>query len=437
MPYQRRILLFSLATAVVVAWPALVAAQSARGGGLFGATRSEASSGNRFNVTFSASESYETEVPAEFMGRLPESGLQSGGFSTMFVATADYANEGRRSELAGNVQSTLRYYQEVSEVAAVSHSATIGGRYELSRSTRVGLTQTAAYSPSYLYQLFPGIAPPELGDGIATAPEMRVDQTDSYSFATTASFDAGSVRTHRFRATAEYRHTDYQRLVASRTDLTMYTGRADYTRGLGRRASVSAGYEYRTGDFGFGPAVEQRITIGGEYAKPLTTSRRATFRFEISPSTLSIADTALLNELTGRVYRLQGSGSVEYQFRRTWQVGASYRRGVEYVPLLIAPVFADSARVELSGVITRRLDIAASAALANGESVLTRSTGQLDTYTATSRLRFALSRSFALYTEYLYYFYDLRGQARLAPGLAPSVEQHSVRAGVTVWVPLF
>jgi hypothetical protein len=245
------------------------------------------------------------------------------------------------------------------------------------------------------------------------------------------------VRRHRFRASAEYRHTDYQRLVASQTDLSTYTGRAEYVRGIGRRSNVSAGYEYRTGDFGFGPAVEQRVKLSGEYSRSLASSRRATFRAEVSPSTLSIADTALITELTGRVYRLQGSGSVEYQFRRTWQVGASYRRSVEYVPLLTAPVFADSARVEMSGLLTRRIDVSASAALANGESVLTRSTGQLETYTGTTRLRFALSRSLALYTEYLYYFYDLRGQARLAPGLAPSVEQHSVRAGVTLWVPVF
>lgn len=427
----------ALVVVTLTIFPTATSAQATRTGGLYGDTRSEASTGNRFNVTFAASEAYESEVPAEFIGRLPQSSPQSGGFSTMFTATGDYANEGRRTELAGNFQSTLRYYQEVSEIASVSHSAAIRGRYELSRSSRLAFNQTAAYSPSYLYQLFPGIAPPDLGDAIATAPEMRVDQTDSYSFGTTASFDAGSVTRNHFRASAEYRYTDYQRLISSRTDLSMYTGRVEYTRGFGRRANLSTGYEYRTGDFGFGPAVEQRINIGGEYSKALATSRRATFRFELSPSTLSIADTALITEVTGRVYRLQGSGSVEYQFHRTWQVGASYRRSVEYVPLLIAPVFADAARVELSGLMTRRLDISASAALANGESVLTRSTGQLDTYTGTSRLRFALSRSLALYTEYLYYFYDLRGQARLAPGLAPSVEQHSVRAGVTVWLPVF
>ena len=45
-----------------------------------------------------------------------------------------------------------------------------------------------------------------------------------------------------------------------------------------------------------------------------------------------------------------------------------------------------------------------------------------------------MKRSFALYSEYLYYYYDLRGQAGLAPGLPSVFEQHGIRVGFTLFV---
>jgi hypothetical protein len=82
--------------------------------------------------------------------------------------------------------------------------------------------------------------------------------------------------------------------------------------------------------------------------------------------------------------------------------------------------------------------VSASAGFAAGESALTfGGRNQLDTYTGTVRARFALARAFALYTEYFYYVYEQRGLLPLAPGLPRTFEQHGIRAGLTVWVPVF
>jgi hypothetical protein len=355
----------------------------------------------------------------------------------MLMASLEYANTGRRGGLNGSAQTAFRYYQELSDISSVSHNAAIGGRLELSRTATISLNQTASYSPSYLYQLFPGIAPPELGDAISSAPELRIDQTDSYSYNTTAEFGIGSARRNRFTASAEYTRTDYEAQIGGRPDLRAYTLGVEYSRGVGRSASLSTGYDYRTGEFGYGPAVEHRISIGGDYSKALASSRRATFRFDIGPSALDISEASAIAQVRGRVYRLYADGAVDYEFRRTWHVGASYRRSVEYVALLLVPVFADSIRAELAGLLTRRIDISASAALATGETAMTLRGRKLDTYTGNARLRFALSRSFALYSEYLYYFYDMSGQLNLAPGLPPRFNQHSVRVGGMIWASIF
>jgi hypothetical protein len=411
-------------------------AQGTRSGGLFGATRSDTGRGDTFNVTFTASEAYDTEVPAEFRNRISQSGPQSGGYSTMLSTALEYSNIGRRGRITGTGQTAFRYYQRVSELSSVSHNGAVGARWDFNRNTNLSLNQTAAYSPSYLYQLFPGVTVPEPGVAPVETTDYRVHETESYNYGTNVSLGIGSARRNRFTVSGDYRHTDHRRELVERPDLSVYTGRAKYARGLGRSASLSAEYEYKTGEFGFGQAVENRLNIGAEYSMALATSRRATFRFEIGPSALDISEAAVNAPVTGRIYRVQGEGAIDYQFRRTWRAGASFRRSLEYVPLFVEPIYADSARLELSGLITRRVDVSAAAGLAQGESALNRLNSSLDTYTATARARFAMTRSLALYTEYLYYYYDLRGQSALAPDLPPTVDQHSVRVGLTLWIPI-
>lgn len=430
--------LAALLVSIVFAADATPGQGQTRTGGLFGATRSDTRTDDFFNVTFGMSEAYDTDVPAEFRGQASQRGPQNGGFSTMLTASLDYANRGRRGALTSNAQTAFRYYQAASDVSSVSHSAAIGGRLELSGSSSLSLQQTAAYSPSYFYQLFPGLAPPELGDAITTAPELRVDQTDSYSYRTSAEFRIGSIRRNRFTTSAEYARTDYeQRTAFSRSDLETRTFGVEYSRGVSRNGRLSGGYDYRTGEFGFGPAVEHRVTFGGNFSKALGSSRRATFRFRLGPSAVDVSETSLFPSAAGYLYRLHAEGSFDYQFRRTWHVGASYRRSVEYVPLLLVPVFADSARAEIAGLVTRRIDISGHAGLATGGSARRRQTRQLDTYTGNARLRFALSRSFALYSEYLYYFYDLHGQLEPVSGLPPRFDQHSIRVGGMIWMSVF
>ena len=71
-----------------------------------------------------------------------------------------------------------------------------------------------------------------------------------------------------------------------------------------------------------------------------------------------------------RLYPLQGEASVDYPFRLKWRAGASYRRSVDYVPGLSGPVLANGARVNLNGVIGRRVDVSASGLYASAESAL-------------------------------------------------------------------
>jgi len=431
----------------MVATPALSQGTAAprSSGGLFGATRSDVGGRDRLNVLFDMSEALDSELPPELRLRVPLGDPQSGGFSTIVTASADYAHNRRHVQLAGTALTAFRYYQRLDEVAAVSHNAGLGATVRLPKQGSLQVSQTAAYSPSYLYQLFPTAALPAAEESIPANPDYRIDQIASYSYGTNMALAFGSPHGTRVTTTAEYRHANYQRETTARPDLTTYAAGAKLSRALARNAGLSVEYQYRTGEFGFGgPTKEHRLTIGAEYSPALSARRRATFRFDVTPATFELPESALNAFVTdaipgaveGRLYRLQGEASVDYPFRPNWRATGNFRRGVEYLAVLNEPVFSNGARAELSGLISRRVDLLAAAGYATAASAITRNTQDLETRTGQVRIRYALKRSFAIYSEYLYYYYDLRGQARLAPDLPSVFERHGIHVGFMIFETL-
>jgi hypothetical protein len=90
-------------------------------------------------------------------------------------------------------------------------------------------------------------------------------------------------------------------------------------------------------------------------------------------------------------------------------------------------------RLELQGLMGRHVDVSASAGYVLGRSALSLDSQRFDAYTGTVRGRYAVARSVALYTEYLYYYYDLHRLQALTLGLPPIYEQHGVRVGLMLW----
>ena len=121
--------------------------------------------------------------------------------------------------------------------------------------------------------------------------------------------------------------------------------------------------------------------------------------------------------------------------RCSWRRSCRGRGTSRYLADLPVPVFADGVGAAVDGLISRRVDVSASAGYSNGESALSRDSLRFDTYTGNLRVRYALSRTFAMYGEYLYYYYDFRGSAQLLAGIPPGLERNGVRAGLTLWVP--
>jgi hypothetical protein len=388
--------------------------------------------GSNLNVGVDISGVFDSDVADEIRQRSAQGGVESGGYSSAIVGRAGYSRNLRRVRLNGSIQSSLRYYADSDRVSPASHTGGLTAGFTLWRQANITVTQTAAYSPSYLYQLFPSAAPLDANTPIAVAQEFRVDESTSLStvsrvgLSVPAAFGALSV-------SGEHLGTEFYGRADARPPMSVDVGRVGLSWKIGRRYALSTDYQYRQGDFGGnGTAIDQRLRLAADYTRPLSATRSATFRFSVSPSVFRPPPTALSGDRTRQ--RVEAASSVSIDLSRTWAVNGSVRRGIEYIATLSEPIFNTGGSIGVGGTLVGPLQLGVSASYSDGGAALTdrSQNDDLGTYTGSVRLGWALNSSISAYGEYLYYYYNLRGQAALAPDLPSIFERRSVRFGVSI-----
>jgi hypothetical protein len=419
-------------------------------GGLFGHGDVERPVRHKLDFSLSLVEANDDDAPAELRGIDPTDTLLDtsstlDGYSTLLMGNADYRWRSPRVQVGAAGASTLRYYSQLEAVRSVSQTAGFGVSARLGGRTTFFANQTAAYSPSYLYRLFPGDAVSNPGDTVPAAPDYAIRHSESYSYGTTLALTRGLTRRSRVGATGEFQHTDFLDQAGTRPGLHSLGIGAEFSRNLTRNTAMRIGYRYRTGKFGSVAeaiarepgvsATEHGVDVGVQYSRPLSAIRRLIFEVSSGSSIVNTPVSSGDQSGTGRFYGLSGDVAVAWQFSTTWQTRGTFRRGLEYVAGLSEPVYVDGFAAELRGFMTPRIDVLAATRYSSGASALTRGAVTFDTYGGDLRIGYALTRSLAAYGQYLHYFYDFRRNARLAPGIPSSLDRNGVRAGLTLWVP--
>lgn len=439
-----RYLLLACVMGIFVAGGEAAFAQTPAGGssrpysGLFGGRGAAPDSRQSLSFMVSLAEGYNDDTSPQLSTVVDPSAGQAGGLQTMLVANGNYSWRGPRAQFAVNSASALAYYNDLSATRNLSHSLGIGFNAVLSQKTTLLVNQAAAYSPSYLYGLFPGDATVDPGDGVPPAPEYSVQTRETYSYNTSLGLTHSFTRRTRMSLSGDFNYTDYVRESDVQKDMRVAGLRAQFSRNVKRNSVLGFGYRFRNGNVGFGfePTTEHGVDVRFDHNRPLSATRRAFLGLRLGSSAVDLPPSAAtLLSAAGRRYLLDGEMSLGYQFSRGWQTRAMYRRGMEYVPALTEPVFTDGVAANLDGAITRRFDLTMSAGYSSGKSVF-RNASTFDTYNGDARLRYALTRTLAAYVQYLYYVYDFGGNTQLAPGLSPRLERNAVRVGFMLWVPV-
>jgi len=438
--YIRNVIVTSAASAVLCATANNAAAQSASQKPFRGSSSSSTAPGQTLDLTLGVTEAYDDNLLADTVSINPEAPAV-GGFYTMFTADAAYTKRGKRSQFGATGGAVSRYYNQDSQTTNTSASAGVGFSTELGRRTTLFANQTAAYSPSYLYGLFPSITTVSPGDAVPVAPDYAVNNSASYHYGSVVSLTQGLTRRGTLTTSANYQYTNYVEETLGQRDLSAYEVRAEFSHGVSRNASLKVGYHYRSGNFGYGliganaTTTEHGVDVGMDYTKPLSPTRRFVFGFSVGSSAAAAPFLDNLAVIDGTQYRMSGDMSAGYQFKRTWEARGSYRRGLDYVPELSGPVYTDGVTAAINGMLSRSVSFSSAVAYSTGDAAVFTSAAKFDTYTFSTRVGRTISKSWSVYGEYLYYFYDF-GKFQVRPGVPSTMERNGVRGGLTVGLPV-
>jgi hypothetical protein len=406
--------------------------------GLFG-RKAEPQTVHSLDLSAVIVEAYDDDVLAETTGGTNPLFAPTSGYYTMFQGNANYSWQRARNQFGATAASVLRYYHnhDLKHMDVTNFTAGAGYSSQFTERIALFLNQTVSYSPSVLYRLFPEVDQPGPGDVPSPGSDYQVSDSESYYYSTAARLTHKVSRRGALSVDMLYSYTNYVREIATQRDARTIDVHGQFARNLSRNSVARFGYRYRNGEVGFGvtaPAVEHGIDVGIDYARPLSATRRALFGFSFGTSAVGVPET-LVEQLASReVYRMTGNVMFGYQFGRSWQAKATYRRGLDYIPELSQPVFSDGVTTVLEGLLTPRLDLLSTVGYSNGESAFVQTAATFLTYTANVRLRYGLTRLWALQVEGLYYYYDFSG--RILPlGVPPTMERTGIRGGLTMWIP--
>lgn len=427
--------------AAVVAVPGRALAQAAppqRPGGLFGTNVSDPGARQSLNLTMSSTGGYDTSATPE--GRVEGASV---GYSSMLVGAADYTLQNQHAQLRATGTSA-GYFRPLDNSALGSDTYTGAvGFSARSRKNTVVVNTTAMYSSWPLQNLFARPTEVMPGDAPAAQPDY-VNNSRFSSYGTSMVVSRTATRNTTLSATGIWQQNDTLASGAGRWDLGMYGVGGQLAHRLTRGTTATAGYVYRTGaiDYhleGGGPQTlaEQGVEVGVNYRRALSRTRNLTLGGQLGDSSMLMPgpiDAAA--EPQRRTRQLSGQATGSYEFGRSWQARATYRRGVDYVTGLTEPVTAATLTTGVSGLLAQRVDLLISGAHSNGASTLNRSRSAFDVYAADVRVRYAFTRLLAAYTEYLYYIYDSQG-APLAPGMPLSLTRKGVRVGLMLRISPF
>jgi hypothetical protein len=409
------------------------------------------------DFTLSVIAAYNSDVSMEVPAAVNQLfGPQSIARSNQLHGNANYRWAARDVQIRATGTSAWIHDRQSGAVSGLSHTAAGGLQARLPRRMTLIVDQSATYSPSYLYSLFPraaGTTGP--GEVPPAARDYDANNFETYSYNAQATLTHNVTRrtSVSVSATGEHALTVPRGTTAGQTELGAYGVSGRFIRAMARNVRANGRYFYRTGNFPDASVAAAGLTeistadglriaehgweIGIINGRPLSATRRIVLDVALGGSMVTPAEPVVRLTQRASSYRMIGQVGGNYLFGKTWQAGAMYRRKIDYVPGLTEPVLTEGFGARLGGSFTRRIDTVLEAAYARGASALNIGGPAFDTYTSTARLRVALDEAVSVYVEHLYYLYDFRRYAPVVPGMPPALERNGLRLGLTLFVPAF
>jgi hypothetical protein len=416
----------------------LVAGPPGSIGGLFGGHRPPGEGPtNRLDFTFDVGSGYDDNVFAEGVSLSPDTfGPNASQYTTTLSGTLRY----QRSRLERTFQASGRGYANYHTPGPqrfVGGDAGLGMATPLGRRNGLTAAVGVAYEPTFLFgatELGGEVEPATPGSG----PPQGV--TDQRWFTAHASAGVYRAWTPRQRTSVSYGR--------SFREPTSGPGYNSRSQAVGVRHAwnpwQAAGFDFtyafnenrqREGDGIVRPLRTQDAGAGMHFQRRLSPVRAVSgvATGGVTYSVISAIDGGDLRSF----YTPSASGSIRVDLTRAWALSADVSRSVTALEgLTPEPFVTNAVATTLTGEVGRRFRVSVSGAYSRG-SALVSDAGSYDSTDGVVHLQYAPGRRWALFTSYGYYTYEMRDVEALAAGFPTRYDRRAVRAGMTIWLPLY
>lgn len=414
-----------LGVAVLLLLPATALAQGNPGpfGGLFGRTPERI--GREFTaLDFRASVGGQYDDAVFLDDAIPPEDVPQSGFTSGTNLGLAYQRQTDRLMLLATGGGTYQEFYQSPTFGATTYNAVLGARGEV--TTRLSLEAQARYLRSPFFRLLPSFQTDAPAVVIPGDPAIvRLLENDNY--------DVSGGFVSRYAKHSTLRGAVAQRLTrfdGSGETFDVLRAEAHWSRQLTRSLALRAGYgrerilQSSRPDAEF---VHELIDLGVDFARQLSLSQRTSFGFATQTSIVK-------RPLTGRRYRLNGSLNFSKYFGKTGHFAASLSRNTEFLAGFTEPLLSDAATLSVNGMLSPRLEWRNDVSGGRGRFGF-EGTDDVVTSRFTSRLNYAMTRKFGVFTQYAVYYYRLPPmQTGLA--LLPQVSRQSFTIGINTWIPI-
>jgi hypothetical protein len=345
------------------------------------------------------------------------------------LGTLQYASSPQDWTFDGSVTSFARISEADAASSSSAHSAQATVSTVLGRSARLVATQSATYSPYFQLMLIPPVAAAiaDVPPSSVFQPEFDTTSGESISYRTNIGLTQLGVK-NRFRSYYDFAAST---LASGNNDTRVHQASALFERQVSRYRMLRLGYTLQHSREGVDAPAGFRthdILLGGGYERPLSFSRRTTVGVSGGSSMIEAAD---------REFRLLVDGTLRHEMGRTWVLRSSYHQGAQFAAGFAAPFYARTTRANLTGLVSRRIDFSVDAAYVRGELQAAARQNPYTSVQGSARLRFAIARGLAAFTEGVQYSYRFEASPRLPGGIAPQAWRRSVRVGIDYAMRLY
>jgi hypothetical protein len=373
--------------------------------------------------------------------RFLQPGLANGFQGSL---TYGFSKSGTRSQFHFNGDASVQEFASALRTGALwfhSYAAATGLTIRVTNKTSISVGAAAGYAPFYQYAPF-------LKN--TTSEESPVGS--DYGFAVISPW----VRSTSASASIENRLSKRssisagigwdQRVIPSEenANLETRTASARFTHGLTRKLAVYVGYgiQEQRNEFNQNPNQKpvrsHTMDVGLAYGDGVTLKlgRHYTLSGSFGASIVKNGDpVSVVTTGKSTAFAVNGAATLSRSIGRSWGASLGYLRDTHYMLGFTQLITTDSANAGIGGPLTQRLQFSAGAGASRGQQVFSSSQGHLVSYTASTRLSYALFRHLALYGQASYYRFSVPADFANF-GFVPNLNRRSASVGLSAWMPL-